>query len=301
MYPHTMLRVALATSSKYSNLTADDSLLLAPLAERGVQGEAAVWDDPAVDWSSFNAVVLRSCWDYHLKPEAFLRWISSLEQAGIPLWNSAALVRWNADKSYLRALDTKGISIVPTFWPQGRDELCLRDVLVDLGWQKAVVKPRISATAYRTHVVAAADADSMQELFDDLRRGPGAMVQQFMDAVVSEGEWSLMYCGGMFNHAVLKTPQAGDFRVQSDFGGAERAAEPPGQVLQSANLIIESVEPTLYARVDGVVDGGQFRLMELELIEPALFLKSYPGAARRFADAIVAAVESRITGPRFRR
>jgi hypothetical protein len=288
-----MLRIALATSSKYPELTQDDRLLLRPLAERGINAEAAIWDDPAVDWSSFDALVIRSCWDYHLKYEAFLSWIGSLEQARIPVWNSAALVRWNANKSYLRDLEAKGIAIVPTFWPEADEVVCLRERLHDLGWTKAVVKPRISATAHRTHLIATDDADSVQELFDELRRGPGVMVQKFMDGIVNEGEWSLIFFDGQFSHAVLKKAKAGDFRVQSEFGGIEQPGDPPAQVLQAATRIVQAIEPTLYARVDGMIDDGQFRLMELELIEPALFLASRPAAPSRFADAIAAAVSSR--------
>jgi hypothetical protein len=162
-----------------------------------------------------------------------------------------------------------------------------------LGWTKAVVKPRISATAQRTHLIALDDADSVQELFNELRSGPGVMVQKFMDSIVSEGEWSLIFFDGQFSHEVLKTPKAGDFRVQSDFGGIEQLDDPAAHVLQAATRIVQTVEPTLYARVDGVVDDGQFRLMELELIEPALFLASHPGAPARFADAIAAAVSFR--------
>lgn len=288
-----MLRVALVTSSKYPNLTADDRLLLVPLAERGIQAEAAIWDDVEQNWSSYDLIVLRSPWDYHLKPAQFLRWIDSLAGARMPLWNPPSLVRWNADKTYLRDLDAKGIATVPTLWPESGDRVALVDQLHDLGWKQAVVKPRISATAYRTQLVTQEDAHLAQDLVSELQAGAGAMIQKFMDAVVDEGEWSLMFFAGEFSHAVLKTPKARDFRVQSDFGGSERAMDPPGHVLEAAMQIVHKVESTLYARVDGVVDEGQFRLMELELIEPALFLSSCSTAAVRFADAIRNVLTSR--------
>jgi len=126
--------------------------------------------------------------------------------------------------------------------------------------------------------------------------GPGVMVQKFMDSVVSEGEWSLMFFGGKFSHAVLKTAKRGDFRVQNDFGGESRIADPPVHVLESAIRILQAAGGALYARVDGVIDRvpapNAFRLMELELIEPMLFLTSHPQATNRFADAIAAAVRS---------
>jgi hypothetical protein len=125
--------------------------------------------------------------------------------------------------------------------------------------------------------------------------GPGVMVQEFMDSIVSEGEWSLIFLGGQFSHAVLKTAKPGDFRVQHDFGGKSQVADPQAHILECAILAVRAAGTTLSARVDGVVGRtryeDQFRVMELELIEPALFLTSHPQATDRFADAIASAVQ----------
>ncbi len=286
-----MLRLALATSSKYPQLTEDDRLLLAPLAARGVQGEPAVWNNSAYDWSACAAVVIRSCWDYHLQPEKFLAWIQQLESANIPIFNSAPLLRWNANKYYLRDLDVKGIPIVPTFWPEeNTGSVTLSEKLNHLGWRQAVLKPRISATAHRTQLVTRENAGAAQGLFDELHRGPGAMLQKFMASITVEGEWSLIFFAGKFSHAVIKQPKSGDFRVQNDFGGTSRLADPPAHVLASAIRAVEAVDATVYARVDGVVDCGRFLLMELELIEPMLFLADHPEAPARFAAAISTAL-----------
>jgi hypothetical protein len=288
------MRIALATSKDWPDLTHDDQALLQPLAERGLKAEPAVWSDPKYPWQDCDAIVIRSCWDYHLRSEDFLRWIASLESRSCKLWNPPAAIRWNADKSYLRSLDDRGIPIVPTLWCEPGETQTLTAALRDAGWDRAVVKPRISATAHRTQLVDAKNAESEQDLFEELMAGPGVMVQKFMDNIVTAGEWSLMFFGGQFSHAVLKTPKPGDFRVQSDFGGKSLAADPPAPVLECATRAVQVVQPTLYARVDGIVDRvdsqDQFRIMELELIEPALFLTSHPAAADRFADAIVAAV-----------
>ena len=291
-----MPRLALATSSNYPQLTADDRLLLAPLAAHGLDAEPAIWE-ASIDWSRFAAVVIRSCWDYHLKPEAFLQWIAALNTAQIPVLNSAALLRWNSDKSYLRDLEAKGIAIVPTFWPGDHESgssvghpVSLKQKLHELGWHEAVIKPRISATAYRTQRIGINDAHAGQTLFNEPKGGPGVMVQKFMESIAIEGEWSLLFFAGAFSHAVLKKPRPGDFRVQNDFGGTSHLADPPSHVLVSATRAVQAVEPTAYARVDGVVDRGKFHLMELELIEPMLFLADHPQAANRFAEAIARAV-----------
>jgi len=290
-----MKPIALATSSNYPNLTEDDRLLLSSLRDRGIQAEPAVWNDPSRDWSSNAAVVIRSCWDYHLQPEKFLCWIADLETRNIPIFNRAELIRWNANKTYLRDLEAKGVAIVPTFWAEGSDACSLEDKLHELGWPKAVVKPRISATAYRTQLVTANHAGTAQTLFDDLRRTSGVMLQKFMDGIASEGEWSVIFFAGNFSHAVLKKPKPGDFRVQNDFGGTAQLCDPPAHVLSTATRAVQSVAPALYARVDGVVDEGQFRLMELELIEPALFLADHSEAPGRFAAAISDALAARTT------
>ncbi len=280
------MRIALATSKDYPALTDDDQLLLQPLARRGIHAEPAVWSDPGCSWNSYNFVVIRSCWDYHLRIAEFRTWIESLESAGVRVWNSPTVIRWNADKDYLRELEAKGVPIVPTLWFERESQISLAHELRNAGWQQAVIKPRISATAHRTKLIRAEKAYDAQGFFDELRAGPGVMVQKFMEAIVHQGEWSLMFFDGKFSHAALKTPKSGDFRVQHDFGGKELPADPPKFLLDSAQKAINVVNDTLYARVDGVVEDGQFYLMELELIEPALFLGSSPSAADRFADAI---------------
>jgi glutathione synthase/RimK-type ligase-like ATP-grasp enzyme len=282
-----MRTILCATCESIPSLTEDDQALIAPLAARGIKACPAVWSDPSVNWSQAGAVLIRSCWDYHLRQKEFLAWITSLEKSGVRVWNTPAMLRWNADKIYLRELERKGVPIVPTLWPEAGFRL--QQELRKHGWKNAVVKPRVSATAHRTILTSADEANSAQALVDDLLYGPGVMVQEFMEEVSTRGEWSLIFFSGRFSHAVIKTPKAGDFRVQHDFGGAERIAKPPDSVIQAASHAIAAIAGTpLYARVDGVESGGQFLLMELELIEPALFLKLSNGAAERLAEAIAA-------------
>jgi glutathione synthase/RimK-type ligase-like ATP-grasp enzyme len=281
-----MRKISLATSDAYPHLTGDDRLLLPPLGAIGFRAEAAVWSDPSYDWSSSAMVVIRSCWDYHLRIAEFLRWIERLEMLGVPVWNSPATIRWNSNKSYLKELEGKGISIVPTLWLEPGPNVSLADELRRVGWQRAVVKPRVSATAHQTKLIQVEQAEEMQNLFEALRARTGVMVQKFMEPILSEGEWSLMFFDGEFSHAVLKTPKVGDFRVQHDFGGHERLAQAPRFVIEAAEKAILVAGNPLYARVDGVIEEGVFRLMELELIEPALFLGESAGAARKLAAAI---------------
>jgi glutathione synthase/RimK-type ligase-like ATP-grasp enzyme len=280
-----MKLVLFATCESIPDLTEDDRTLLAPLANLGVEAKPAVWSDRTVSWSSASAVVIRSCWDYHLRLPEFLGWIAALEQAGVRLWNPPAMVRWNANKSYLRELEQKGVSIVPTLWPEpGFD---LRQELQQRKWKRAVVKPRVSATAYRTLLTGPGNTDAAQTLVNDLMRGPGAMVQEFLEEVRTQGEWSLIFFSGQFSHAVTKTPKPGDFRSQEEFGGEIKNKRPSDSLIHAAGRALATVGSVpLYARVDGVESGGEFRLMELELIEPALYMSLAEGVAERFAAAI---------------
>ncbi|HEY7095470.1 MAG TPA: hypothetical protein VH437_02020 [Terriglobales bacterium] len=283
-----MKRIALATSAAYPSLTDDDRTLIPALRPLGIEAEPAIWSDSARDWSVFDCVVLRSCWDYHLRLTEFLRWLAGLEVIGIPVLNPPPLLRWNSDKVYLRNLEQRGISVIPTIWPNS--QFCLATAMRELGWQQAVVKPRVSATAYKTSLVSLSDIAEAQRALDDLQASSGALVQKFMLEIRSEGEWSLVFFAGEFSHAVIKTPKAGDFRVQHDFGGLETPAVAPDGVVQDAKQVVQAIDTTpLYARVDGVTTHGRLQLMELELIEPALFLKSSLGAAARFAAAIAVA------------
>lgn len=282
------MRVALVTCRKIPTLTDDDRLLPPALAAAGATGEAVVWDDPAVDWRPFDRLVLRSVWDYHLRPDAFAAWLDARD--GAALWNPPALVRWNAHKSYLRALAAVGVATLDTEWlPRGGGRV-LADVLDARGWRDAVVKPAVSASAYRTFRLSRAEADARQPDLDAILADGDALVQPYAPEVAADGEWSLLFFGGAYSHAVRKRPAAGDFRVQEELGGRAETEDPPAEIVaQAAAALGRAPARTAYARVDGVVRGGTFVLMELELVEPVLYLARHPEAPARLAAAVLAA------------
>jgi glutathione synthase/RimK-type ligase-like ATP-grasp enzyme len=282
-------RVALVTCRAYPQLAQDDRLLRDALIARGVVAEPVVWDEAAVDWAGFDSVVVRSTWDYHLRADAFDAWIGGLEQKEVPLWNPPEVLRWNSRKTYLRELETAGIPTVPTrFVEQGGASLA--SVLQETGWDDVVVKPVVSASAYETwrasRATLADDAARYARLLDEA----AVMVQPFLPGIMTDGEWSLCFFAGQYSHAVLKRPRPGDFRVQADHGGEYAAAQPSPQLVAEAEKALRAAgRATLYARVDGCVMDGTFQLMELELLEPGLFLSTDAGAAARFADAVIRA------------
>ena len=286
-------RVALVTSRDYASLPDDDRPLLAELGRLGIAALPRVWDDPEVPWAQFDALVLRSTWDYHRRIAEFRIWVEARGEDGSVVWNPPELLAWNTHKFYLREVERKGLSIVPTRFLSAGAAEDLGAVLRSEGWTKAVVKPAVSATAHRTRVSDAGSlAEGQAELTDILADGD-ALVQEYLPEIESDGELSLVYIDGAFSHAVRKVPAPGDFRVQEEFGGrAEPIASVDPAVRREADRCVAAVEyPWLYARVDGVVSDGRFRLMELEMVEPSLYLSASPDAARRLALAIVRLVD----------
>ena len=280
------MRAGLVTCGELPELPPDERGLLEELPRLGVAASPLVWDDPSVDWRGWDALVLRSVWDYHLKPAAFRAWLDRLEAAGAPLLNPPALVRENMDKSYLLRLADAGVPIVPTALVRRGERGGLKSLLESRGWPEAVVKPAVSASGWRTRRVSLG-RESGESALEEALGASDALVQPFLPEIVAEGEWSFVFLDGEFSHAVLKTAAPGEFRVQADHGGAAVLAEPPAGLLAAAELALSrAASRPLYARVDGIRRKTELLVMELELIEPALFLSLSRGAAERFAKAI---------------
>ncbi|HMT09934.1 MAG TPA: hypothetical protein PKA82_18255 [Pyrinomonadaceae bacterium] len=260
---------------------ADDDLAIEPLNEHGIAVETLSWRQTTREWSEFDLVVIRTPWDYQREPSVFLEMLDAIEDK-TRLANPASIARWNFDKHYLLELHLDGIEIVPTIW----DAAYTADNFAK--WQDAfmsetlIVKPTVSATAEHTYKLSAFDA-SFQSIFDER----SFLVQPFLESIITEGEFSLFFFNGEYSHTILKAPKTDDFRVQEEHGGIITAVRPEPTMLTTATAILGRLSETLlYARVDVVRYHGQFALMELELIEPALYLRMDDAAPRRFARAI---------------
>ena len=279
------VRIVLATYRSKPALTPNDALLAAELERAGATVVAAPWDLVDPSGHAPEIVCLRSTWDYHRRWSEFRTWVAGFGGPSGRLWNPAETVLWNADKLYLRELGEAGIALPPTRWFEPGERPDHAAVLREWALTRAVLKPRISATAFGTYLVSA-DRMPSEEEWAPLEAS-GTLVQAFVPEVESRGEISLVYLDGAFSHAVRKRPAGGDFRVQRDFGGTVEGVQPPGAVRAFADAVLGAVSrPWLYARVDLVETGRGPVLMELELIEPDLFLT--PAAAARLAAALLA-------------
>jgi hypothetical protein len=264
-----------------ADYVSDDELAIEPLRKLGWNVETISWRDKTVDWNDFEAVIIRTPWDYQREPEAFLEVLREIDKSKARLENPLEIVEWNLSKLYLRELENAGIKIVPTIWSAGKiDETLFQSWLRHFGADEIVIKPIVSATAEFTYRLQ----DFTSELTEIFSKRE-FMIQPFMPNITGEGEFSLFYFGGEYSHTILKTPKPKDFRVQEEHGGIIQPAAPTEKLLDAARKVFEFIEPLpLYARIDFVRDAGSdFALMELELIEPALYFRMEEGAPKRFA------------------
>jgi glutathione synthase/RimK-type ligase-like ATP-grasp enzyme len=288
--------IAFVTSNEYSDLTPSDLIAAGALRAEGASIVPAVWDNPIVEWKRFDCIIIRSTWDYHLRPGLFRKWIDSLETQGARVWNPPAILRWNMDKHYLLDVGKNGTRIPRTMFFGLKETIDAVKARSYLGTDEVVVKPVISASAWNTrHCTLKELSGWAMQWLETLPEDSSVMVQEFMPEVASEGEWSLIFFGGRFSHAVKKYPAKGDFRVQEALGGrAEFQPDPPRNIVGQGRAALEAIERRLlYARVDGIVRDGSFIVMELELLEPTLYFELDPGAGRRFSLQIAEVMSQR--------
>lgn len=290
--PSNSKKIAIATCVKLPEPDVDEELLLAALEKRGASVRMLPWDDASAAATADEIVVIRSTWNYFEDVDRFLSWIDRTSKI-TTVWNPSSLVASNAKKTYLRDLEAKGIHVVPTEYAMHTDKARrrARDVMRERQWNAIVVKPVVSAGSFLTQRFDDSDSSiASAEAFLDriLADGRDAMIQCWMPTVDTYGERSLVWIDGEITHAVRKAPRfiggaesvsASDVPIADD----ERAFAT--RVITSATELTGSL---LYGRVDMVRDNDRLRLMELELIEPSLFLKQAPHALDRLADAILA-------------
>ncbi len=286
------MQIAFATHTGLGELTVSDRLAAEELHRRGGSVVPIPWSSPE-DWRRFDAVVIRATWDYYTRPEEFRRWLRALEDQRVSLWNPAPLALWNLHKGYLRDLEHAGVPVVPTAWvselgPEGS----LAQLARARGWTDVVIKPAISANAHQTWRTSGQLQDDDERRFRTLVDMGEVMVQPVIDSLLQEGELSFVFLGGAFSHAVLKRPASGDFRVQSSLGGTVARVDAPEEWVDQARAVVDAVRgPWLYARVDGCIVDRRLVLMELEMLEPDLFLNLEAQAPGRFADALLRLLE----------
>lgn len=257
------------------------------LIAAGAEVEPVPWTDER-EIGSFDLVLPLVAWGYHLQYDAWLAFLDRVEEAGVAMLNPPALLRWNGDKAYLAELADAGVPTVPTLAVEACCDADLEEARRRFGSEWLVIKPPISASASGTHRLGPND-----DLPADSRRRP-MIIQPLIEEIAKTGEFSLMLFDGQFSHAVVKRPAEGDFRVQPHLGGVTLPSKaPPGAERLARQALAAAPARATYARVDIIPDDdGVLRIMELELIEPALYLNHAPDGGIAFTQAILSAART---------
>jgi glutathione synthase/RimK-type ligase-like ATP-grasp enzyme len=252
----------------------------AVLLRAGFSVEARAWTEPG-DLAGFDLVMPLVAWGYHLDPPRWHALLDRMERDRSPVLNPVPLLRWNSDKRYLAELGKKGIATIPTRLVERLDEAALAEARAEFG-NELVIKPPVSAAADGTHRLGPADP------IPERSGGRTMMIQPFFPSVAEEGEYSILLFGGEYSHAIVKRPKAGDYRVQPHLGGTEVACEPPHGAIELAKVALAAAPAeAAYARVDMVRDNeGRLAIIEMELIEPSLWLQHAPDGGASFVTAL---------------
>lgn len=292
--------VAPEGSGFLANILLDDRLLGEALRRRGLSSMRVDWARRDVDWSRFRCVVFRTTWNYFKRFPEFTAWLARVERVTRVI-NAPSIVRWNWDKHYFTDLEAVGIPVVPSRFLERGETRRIGEILEETGWADAIVKPCVSGGAYHTYRVHAGNAAEVDAAVRGLLDDGALLLQPFQDDIVATGEDTLMVLDGRYTHAVRKKVKTGDFRVQDDFGGTVHALEPTPEQRELAERAMAACESRAagrpapaYGRVDMVRgNDGRYAVMELELLEPELWLRYHPPAAEPMAEAI-----ARALGPR---
>lgn len=251
-------------------------------AGRGVDVVLKEWSSDA-DLSVHALTIPLMAWGYHRKLDLWLALLGRWEMLGARMINPLPVLQWNSDKSYLLDFERRGVAIIPSRISLSLSDEDLHAARLDFGTDQLVVKPVSSAGSDGTYLLGPENGAPEDVL------GRRMLIQPMMPSIASEGELSLFMLGGRFSHAILKRPKSGDFRVQPQFGGIFDAIDPPALALNLADAALAVSGPDIaYARVDMVSDGnGGYALMEIELIEPFLFLERSPDGGAGFVEMVL--------------
>lgn len=269
------------------NILLEQELLKSAFEAQGLKVDITYWDNPSYEWQQTKSVLFRTVWDYFERFDEFWEWLEQVKTK-TRLINSYELIKWNIDKHYLKDLSSWGIETVPTYFADKGCNMKLHEIAKRNQWKDLVIKPAISASAFKTYKILANEIQANEKLFNSLVQERNMLVQPYFETITQLGEASLMVFDGKFTHAILKKAQPGDFRVQDDFGGTVHNYIPTKAEINFAEKVFETCKTKpVYGRVDIVWDNDKnFYLSELEIIEPELWIRNYPKCAERIAEAV---------------
>jgi glutathione synthase/RimK-type ligase-like ATP-grasp enzyme len=282
--------IVLVTCAVWPEPSASDQCLAAALRARGHVVDVAPWNGGFAPFARARAAVVRSAWDYHEAPDAYLAWLDRLEPERT--FNAPDLIRWNISKAHVLDLGARGAA-VPRSRLVDAEPATVAAALDALRLTEGVIKPVIGASGVGVERVRRGEEAAALQRARAGKSLDQVLVQEFV-AGIEHGELAGVFFDGVFSHGLRRVPAPGQFRVNSQYGGRMEAATLPGDVVEQMAAVLALLPlPALYARVDGLVRDGRFTVMELEVNEPGLGMHLTPGAADRFADALLARLGGR--------
>ena len=294
----TRKRCAYLTMDCTDGWAIDADLGFGSMQDLGWDVEAVPWRSATANWNDFEAVYIGVPWDYPRDPARFLSLLETIDQSDAVLVNDLALIHWSLPKTYLRDLEVRGADIVPSWWMDDVNLGRMADAFDHWRTERIIVKPVVSTNATDTYLLSRPELTGKAAELRDVFESRPHVIQPFIASIVDEGEYSMFYFSNEFSHAIRKTPKQGDFRVQEEYGAEINAIRPDTELLETADRVMALVEPIpVYARIDFVRSrDGRFLVMELELVEPSMYLRMDECAPRRFAEAFDAYVKKATGG-----
>lgn len=275
---------------KYVSTTSSDDeevVLLNFLKQKGLPITDEKWTDETVSWEKYSHAIIKSPWDYFDKYPAFLNWLSKLEELGIKMLNPIETIRWNSDKHYLKDIENAGLNVTPTAFCEKDSQPNLSSYFEFFKQKELVIKPVVSGGSKNTFRFNEENVAFIEKEVHQLLKEEAFMIQPFLKEIAEEGEWSFLFFNGKYSHSLIKKAKPGDFRVQHYLGGTIHPQQPNHQEIATAQTYVDQfAKNCLYARVDGVIVNGNFCLMELELIEPFLFLFTNENSYEAYHQAL---------------
>ncbi|MEO5909533.1 MAG: hypothetical protein ABIP95_01535 [Pelobium sp.] len=273
---------------KYTSSVADeDEILLSFLTKKGLKIKEEIWTDEQVIWGNYTHLLIKSPWDYFDKYEQWTQWLNHIKLLNLIVINPIITIQWNSDKHYLKEIESAGLKTTPTQFIEKGTFSDLTTFFTIFASAALVVKPSVSGGSKNTMRFNAENVIEIQELLNGFLKEEAYMVQPFIEEITNDGEWSFLFFNGKYSHSLIKKAKAGDFRVQHYLGGTIHPQTPSKQQIEAIQPYVDQfAKGCLYARVDGFYRNGEFYLMELELIEPFLFLFTAPQSYENYYQAL---------------
>jgi glutathione synthase/RimK-type ligase-like ATP-grasp enzyme len=290
-----MIHLAILTSERVPDLLEYDQQLVVELSNYDIIAEPIVWETQKEKLKNYEAAIFRTTWGYHEKYHKFLLFLDYLDSLKIPIFNPVRIIRKNLHKFYLRELPDVNIPIIDTVFVDKNSGISLKSIISEKKWDKFIIKPAVSAGAYRTHLINDYSEDGAEEIFRSMNLESDLLIQKYILEIKTDGEWSTIFFNRDYHYTVNKIPKHGDFRVQTLFDGKYTVCNPPENILEISKRAAELfLDECLYVRVDGVRSNGQFLIMEIEMIEPDIYLDYHPEGIPIFAKSIAKRLNQKI-------